>query len=390
MLAPREIVISTEWRPLADLAGLVAEWRTLADRAIEPNAFYEPAFALAAARALAPDAGAVVVRGGEARRLIGLFPCRIETRRYGIRLPLLSGWTHPYGPLGTPLVDRDAPTQAIAAFLDHVADDASLPKVLLMPYQVEDGPIAAIFAAVLAQRGGRIATFGRHQRALLAPTSERAGYLDASLGSKKRKELRRQRRRLDEAESVAFTLAREPADVATALEDFFALETQGWKGRAGTAAAQDAAIRQFVATAVAGLASQGQARVARFMRGDLAIAAGVLLTSGRGAWFWKVAYDEGVARASPGVQLTLDLSEAVLSNRAIDWCDSCATAGHAMIDSIWRERRTVTDQLIALEPGARFALACRIENLRRSIVAAGRHARDAIRSLVPRAHRSTK
>jgi CelD/BcsL family acetyltransferase involved in cellulose biosynthesis len=390
MLARRDNAVSTEWRPLADLAGLAAEWRALADRAAEPNVFYEPAFALAAARALAPDAGAVLVCGGEPRRLIGLFPCRFETRRYGIPLPLLTGWTHPYGPLGTPLVDREAATSAVAAFLDHVARDARLPKLLLMPYQVADGPIAAAFAAALAQRRGRVAAFGHHQRALLAPGTARAGYLDATLGGKKRKELRRQRRRLDEAGSVTFTLAHEPAEVASALTDFFALEARGWKGRAGTAAAQDGAVRQFIETAVTDLAARGQARIARLVSGDRAIAAGVLLTSGRGIWFWKVAYDESVARASPGVQLTLDLTDAVLTDSAIDWCDSCATAGHAMIDSIWRERRILADQLIALKPGLDFSVACRMENVRRIAIVAGRHARDAIRSLVPGARYGTK
>jgi CelD/BcsL family acetyltransferase involved in cellulose biosynthesis len=390
MLAPRDNAVTTEWRPLADLIGLAAEWRALAARAAEPNVFYTPAFALPAARALAPDAGAVLVRGGEPHRLIGLFPCRIAARRDGVRLPLLMGWTHPYAPLGTPLVDRDAVAAAVAGFLDHVADDARLPKLLLMPCQVEDGPVAAAFAAAIAQRGGRVAAFGRHRRALLAPDAERAGYLDAAVGGKKRKELRRQRRRLDDAGGVAFTLARELGAVADALADFFALESQGWKGRAGTAAAQDDAVRRFVETAVVDLAAQGQAGVARLSCGERVVAAGVLLTSGRGAWFWKVAHDESVARASPGVQLTLDLTEHVLADPAIDWCDSCAAAGHAMIDSIWRERRTLVDRLIALGTGRDFALACRLESLRRAVIGTGRKARDTFRYLVPRARCSTK
>src|SRR5882762_9172092 len=95
MLAPLETALTTEWRPLAGLAGIAAEWRALARRAVEPNIFYEPAFALAAAPVLGSDAGAVLVRSLEPRRLIGLFPCRIERRRYGVRLPLLAGWTHP-------------------------------------------------------------------------------------------------------------------------------------------------------------------------------------------------------------------------------------------------------------------------------------------------------
>jgi len=33
MLAPSQTALTTEWRPLAGLAGLTAEWRALAQRA---------------------------------------------------------------------------------------------------------------------------------------------------------------------------------------------------------------------------------------------------------------------------------------------------------------------------------------------------------------------
>ncbi len=80
------------------------------------------------------------------------------------------------------------------------------------------------------------------------------------------------------------------------------------------------------------------------------------------------------------MQLTLDLTEAVLRDDAIAWCDSCATADHAMIDSIWRERRDMVDLLCALEPGFDFAVACRLEAMRREAIAAARR----IRSLLTR------
>jgi len=378
MLAPRDIAFTTEWRPLPDLAGIAAEWRALAGSAVEPNIFHEPAFALAAAAVLAPDMGAVLVRAAEPRRLIGLFPCRIERRRYGIGPPLLVAWTNPYAPLGTPLVDRDAIDAAVAGFLDHVADDPALPKLLLMPYLTEDGPVAAALAGAIAQRGGREARFGDHRRALLAPGGHRAGYLDAALGRKKRKELARQRRRLEETGAVTLDEARTPAAVSETLEDFFALEARGWKGTAGTAAAQSAPIRQFMESAVTALAAQGEARVVRLLRAGRAIAAGIVLTSGRGAWFWKVAHDERVAQASPGVQLTLALTEALLRDEAIAWCDSCAAPDHPMIDAIWRERRAMTDRLIALAPGLGFVLARRLEGLRRRALTLGRKARAII------------
>jgi len=59
-----------------------------------------------------------------------------------------------------------------------------------------------------------------------------------------------------------------------------------------------------------------------------------------GVFSFKTAYDEDYARFSPGVLLqreNLDL----LARADIDWCDSCASEGHPMIERIWREKRTI-------------------------------------------------
>src|SRR5262249_37313887 len=50
-----------EWRALAELAGVADEWRALAARAIAPNVFYEPSFALAAQPVFGREAGAGLV-----------------------------------------------------------------------------------------------------------------------------------------------------------------------------------------------------------------------------------------------------------------------------------------------------------------------------------------
>src|ERR1700692_4140646 len=86
-----------EWRDLPDLHAVVDEWRELAARALSPNVFYEPAFALAAAAAFGRDVGAVLVWSGNLpRKLLGFFPARVQRRRYGVQLPVLGGWVHPF------------------------------------------------------------------------------------------------------------------------------------------------------------------------------------------------------------------------------------------------------------------------------------------------------
>src|SRR5580704_5380102 len=209
-----------EWRPLAELAGIAAQWQALADRALEPNVFLEPAFALAAAPVFGRDVGVGLVWSRTSPcRLMGFFPARIERRRYGIALPVLVGWTHPYAPLGTPLIDRDAGVTVISAWLDHLASRPDLPGFLLMPYLPMTGPVAQAFATALARRDGKCIALAAHQRALLAAADTRAHYLDDAIGAKKRKELRRQRKRLADIGPLKSSSVTAAPAMAAALGD---------------------------------------------------------------------------------------------------------------------------------------------------------------------------
>ena len=111
----------------------------------------------------------LVWRRAMPRQLTGFFPVAIERRRYGLRLPVLVGWTHPYGPLGTPLLDRDCADAAVVAWLDHIAAEPALPKLMLMPYLPAEGAVAQAFDAALAHRDGSERALRAAPRALLAP-----------------------------------------------------------------------------------------------------------------------------------------------------------------------------------------------------------------------------
>ena len=367
-----------EWCSAPALADIAEEWRALAQRAIEPNAFYEPAFMLAALPVFGTTVRAGLVRTA-AGRLAGLFPVDVIRLRGSLR-PVLAGWTHPYAPLGTPLVEREDAVAIIAAWLDHLRRDRTVPRKMLLPLLPERGDFATALDIALARSARRNDSFGHHQRALLDPGAERAGYLQRSIPASRRKELRRLRRRLEESAPVAFVSATGSDDIANALSAFLALEAQGWKGRAGTAIAADAALETFVRRAVAGLAADGQARVDRLVQDGRTLAATVTLASGDRAWCWKIAYDESIARASPGVQLICDLTEDLTAAPEPAQVDSCATANHPMIDHIWRERLALCDRLIAVRPSmVPFSITCRIERLRRAMENRARAARHRLR-----------
>jgi len=371
--------LSIEWRNFVDLEPIVREWRELAARAVEPNIFYEPAFALPAASAFVRDAGAVLIWSVEnSRRLVGFFPARIERRRYGIDLPVLVGLTHPYGPLGVPLVERAGAEPIIAAWLAHIAADAALPGFLLLPFLPADGPFAAALSTILRRAQMPAADFNRHRRASLQPGGERWPYVEQSLGQHQHKELRRHWRRLSETGAVLFTAATEPPAVAAALEDFFTLEAGGWKGRAGTAAAAHRDLQHFVRTAVSALAAGGKVSIGRILVDGRAIAAAIILRSGGSAWFWKIAYDENFARFSPGVMLSVVVTDDLLEEADIARTDSCATADHPMINHIWRERLSLCDRLIGVRPQAPFALARTLEGLRAAMMIGAKQVRGLL------------
>jgi CelD/BcsL family acetyltransferase involved in cellulose biosynthesis len=378
-IPPRRIAAGrTEWLSLAALAVFRAEWRELADRALEPNVFYDPDFALAAAPVFGAGVGAVLV-WSKSGRLIGVFAIRSQ-RRYGA-LAVITGWTHPYAPFGVPLVDRDEAETAIAGFLNYIEAQPKYPRLLLLPLIARDGAFMAALSRVLVRHGGVFAPFGEHARALLAPEGERLTYLDRALTHKKHKELRRQRRRLLDKGLLKVETAREPDDMPRALTDYLSLEAAGWKGAAHSAALQNAKVRAFMQTALGALSAQGHARIDRLMQNGHPIAAAITLRAGTAAWFWKIAYDEDFARYSPGVQLSLDLTEALLAEPDMLRADSCATASHPMIDHLWRERLALTDLLIA--PGgaalAQFRVARHLEKLRRELVDVAKRVRDGMK-----------
>src|SRR5580693_3591366 len=321
--------LAVEWRSLSELESIADEWRELAARAIEPNVFYEPAFALEAAKIFGGGAGALLVWSGTSpRKLLGFFPGRIEPRRYGLKLPVLVGWTHPFAPLGTPLVEREAAEPVIATWLAYLTDDPELPGLVLLPFLPADGPFALVLDTIVRRAQMQVADFNLYQRAQLVPDGDRLFYVERTLGQHRHKELRRYVRRLGDVGALLFTTATDPDTVAAAIADFFALETRGWKGKAGTAAALHDDIRGFITAAIAGLAAEGKVAVNRIFIDGRAIAVTITLRNADTAWFWKIVYDENFAQYSPGVVLTLAVTEDLVEDTTLIRSDSCAAANH--------------------------------------------------------------
>jgi len=185
-------------------------------------------------------------------------------------------------------------------------------------------------------------------RASLDATQDGETLLRDALGTKKLKELRRQRHRLEEHGAVVFDVAHSPDEIRPALETFLQLEASGWKGKRGTALVQHAGDATFIRRAVPALAETAQCEIVTLSAGATPVAAGIVLRHQDRAFFFKLGIDERFARYSPGVQLTLDLTRHLCADPAIASADSTASADHPMINPIWRGRFAIGDVLIPL------------------------------------------
>jgi CelD/BcsL family acetyltransferase involved in cellulose biosynthesis len=348
---PRRVAVS-RGGGVVPLAAIDAnQWRALAERAVEPNGYYLPGWALAvnAFASGRTDQSTLVARDCHSQngnaRLIGLMPFMPMARAYKIPLPAFVT-AEPYGTLCTPLLDPDM-THDAARELMRQARDAGAHALVLRDVSL-DGAVMRAFGEVLRQDGLRSRVLKSHLRACLDATRDCDDMLREALGAKKLKELRRQRHRLAEHGAVKFEVARTSSGVATALETFLSLEASGWKGMRRTALIQDDGDARFIRRAAPALAESGQCEVVTLTVDDTAIAAAIVLRHQDRAFYFKLGIDERFAKFSPGVQLTLDLTRHLCGDPAIATADSTASADHPMINPIWRGRFAIGDVLIPL------------------------------------------
>jgi CelD/BcsL family acetyltransferase involved in cellulose biosynthesis len=341
--------ISNALVPLTAVAA--SPWRRLAERAAEPNGYYLPDWELAvnaSARGRTGTSALIAqIDAGQdgAARLIGLLPVVAMSRAYKIPLPaLVSG--HPYGTLCTPLLDRDMAEDAAAQLL-QAARNAGARALILREVSL-DGTAMKAFDEVLRQEHLHPRVLQSHLRASLDATRDAGELLREALGTKKLKELRRQRHRLAQYGAIRFEVARRPEAVAAALETFLRLESSGWKGKRGTALLQDDGDASFIRRAAPALAANSQCEIVTLHADIMPVAAAIVLRHQDRAFYFKLGIDERFAKFSPGVQLTLGLTRHLCADPAIATADSMASPDHPMINPIWRGRFAIGDVLIPL------------------------------------------
>ena len=375
---PLEGVYAAEFRHAADMQPHIAAWRALAERAAEPNVFAEPDFLLPAIQHL-PEGRHVSLllvwqKTGDELILRGLFPVLAP------RLPFAPGkmrsWRPALAATGVPLLDREASGAIIEAALAHLAHRGANLGGILFSQAPTEGPFMLALKGAASRTRRHWTTFDLITRAILRGRHTTESGTDI-VRQNTFAPLRRQGRELAEQGEVRLESAREPRAVRDAIEEFLVLEARGPKGRAGTALVSDPATASVFRTATRQFAHRRRCRVDVLRLDARAIAAAIVIESGRHAWIWMIAADESLAGFSPELLLSLDVTRAQLGRKRCDLTHSCAPGDHPAIDGLWQERIAVADILVAVRPGPSTGA---------SIVRATEQARRRVRQFAQEAH----
>ena len=353
---PRLTFHCVDW-PL--LTTRIAQWDDLADHASEPNPFFESWYLLPALECL-PDTNTVkILLLEQDGQLMGLLPIARSPRYYRWPIPNLASWLHANCFCGTPLVRAGMEVPFWREALRWADRNAHFSLFLHLRGMVIDGPLHTALLSVCAAEGRKVQQVHFEARAMLSSQLSSQDYLEASVSTKKRKEWRRQAKRLSEMGTLRAERTRNADNILQWSDAFLELERKGWKGRQGSAlASQEHTARMFRAV-MSGAAQRGRLERLSLMLDDVPVAMLASFHCPPGSFSFKTAFDERFSQFSPGVLLQQE-NLAVLDDPQIAWTDSCASADHPMIDHIWRERRGIARLSVAIGGRLRRILFQRI------------------------------
>ena len=329
----------------SQLNSIVDEWNDLARRSADDNAYYTPSYAMPLLRNILP---AQDVRFATIRlhgRLVAFMPFVVSGRVAALFYGPSSAWSSVYTFTCTPLLDRDCPNDAAAALIDLLSTvhqgEWKIPAINIK------GAAGGALVTALTRLGAPWAHEFAFNRATLRPTRSFDDHMRETVSPKRRKDLERNRRRLEKVGTVEHKVFKTGDGLRSAIESFLALEARGWKGENGTALACHQNTAEFARQAFNDGANSDSRRADVLFLNGIPIAVNLTIIAGKTGFTAKCAYDENYSSYSPGLLLEVEFLRQYLAEKWADQIDG-GTAGNHVIDGLWGGYTEVADLVFSL------------------------------------------
>lgn len=208
-----------------------------------------------------------------------------------------------------------ADAEALDALAVHLLADRRRVTVDFVP---AGSPTASAFEAALHQHGFRVRSRPRLESPFVDFADGWDPYVE-TLSTRKRRELRRRHRRLEEEGRVEFEVSDGSYDLDRRLSEGFAVEGSGWKDSGGTAIMSDRRVERFYREVTCWAANEGMARLAFLKVGGRPIAFDLSFVHGGSEWLLKTGFDPEWSRFSPGSLLRIEALQRAYEEKVVTY-----------------------------------------------------------------------
>ena len=330
------------WRILqvSEVAGTdESAWRDLADRAVEPNPFYEPDCLIPASKHQTFGNDIKLAVAESDGRFYGCVPFR-AVNRWKFPYPVLTSQVRRMNGLGTPLIDPERGVDAATALLRAVADEMSPlhGRIFVLDTSGAGGPVALYLREATRKLGFWLCAYQTFDRGMLV-RSEGPEY-EKTVSYKSRRNLRRQMRLLGEAIGTPAELVDRSNDPG-AIDDYIALEALGYKSKKGIAMTTVPGEPEYFKEMCSRFMASGRLQLLALQAGPQTIAMQMWIKGGEGAFLIKGSYDETYAQFGPGVLLHTFAIDFFNKETDSEWMDSCTGPDHKLLFRLWKGTRPI-------------------------------------------------
>ncbi|MEI8379992.1 MAG: GNAT family N-acetyltransferase [Planctomycetota bacterium] len=339
-------------------AQIVRRWHALAERSCDGNPFLLPDFVLTSWKYLAQNDNHVLIIVANSVDGSWLAAGVFKPVQLTLRMPIphlvASQCRHTFR---TGLLwDAERGAGALDSMLKFLADSTNQLAGLKIPsVRMDSRLFRELEAAVQRQKYLWQATCDR-QVPCIFPQIVSDDYVLRHWSKNRRKTHRRNLAQLEKHGEVSLSLARSPGDVELALETFLRLESNSWKGEAGTACLSTTADEAFIREMVSRLSIQGNVIISELRVGSRVVASALNLVAGTSFYAFKIGWDRDFAFVGPGIlhecELLLQSSDRLSAFTLIDSC----SAEDSYLADYWPERIPIGQVVICWSPLSEVAL----------------------------------
>jgi hypothetical protein len=144
------------------------------------------------------------------------------------------------------------------------------------------------------------------------------------------------------------------------IDRFLMLEESGWKGRNGTAMLSRAGHAAFFREVAASLRGAGRLQLMSLECAGSVLAIQCNVRAGDALFWFKTAYEESLARFSPGSHLAIQVAERFLEADQAELMDSCSAPDNELLNGLLPDRRLIRTVVF---PGKRMVPASVVRDL---------------------------